>query len=63
MTAKKQLRAQTTGAQYIKGNRFKSSYGGPKRESGLIFGAANQKLLCLALACVFVTASFYKYIC
>lgn len=29
-------------------------------ESDLMFGAANQKLLCLASACAFVAASLYK---
>ena len=60
MTANNQLRAQTTGARYIEGNRFKSNYEGPKRACGLVFGVANQKLLCLASASVFVTVSLYK---
>lgn len=59
-TASKQLQAQAMSAQYIEGNRLKSNYGGPKRQTGLVFGAANQKLLCHASAYVFVAVSRYK---
>jgi len=60
MTANDQLHAQTRDAWYVEGKRFKSSYGGPKRKSGLIFRAANQKLLCLASARVFLSTLLYK---